>query len=48
MEVIILLSWSIWITRNNFIFNGIQPSTQVMKATFTHEFAMVIYRAKLH
>ena len=27
MEIIILLFWSIWITRYNFIFNGIQPST---------------------
>lgn len=25
MEIMILLSWSIWITRNNLIFNAIQP-----------------------
>lgn len=46
MEVINLFSWSIWTTRNNFIFNGIQPSTENMKASFIHEFAMVIHMAK--
>lgn len=46
MEIIILLSWSIWTTRNNFIFNAIQPTVHNMKSTFIHEFAMVIHRAK--
>jgi len=37
MEVIIMLSWSIWTTRKNFIFNEIQPTIQLMKASFVHE-----------
>jgi len=46
MEVTIVLTWSIWTTRNSLIFNVIQPSTQIMKAAFTYEFAVVIHRAK--
>lgn len=46
MEIIILLSWSIWTTRNNFIFNRVQPTIQSTKQTFIHEFAMVLHRAK--
>jgi hypothetical protein len=46
MDVIIIMSWSIWMARNNFIFNGLQPSLQLAKACFRKEFALVILRAK--
>jgi hypothetical protein len=46
MDVIIIMSWSIWMARNDFIFNGQQPSLQSAKACFRKEFALVIIRAK--
>jgi hypothetical protein len=46
MDVIIIMSWSIWMARNDFIFNGLQPSLQSAKACFRKEFALVILRAK--
>jgi hypothetical protein len=46
MDVIIIMSWSIWMARNNFIFNGLQPSLQLAKTCFRKEFALVILRAK--
>lgn len=45
MDVIILLSWSIWMARNDLIFRNIQPSLQNVK-DFFQEFALVILRAK--
>jgi hypothetical protein len=46
MDIIIIMSWSIWMARNDFIFNGLQPSLQSAKACFRKEFALVILRAK--
>nr|TKW12743.1 hypothetical protein SEVIR_5G055300v2 [Setaria viridis] len=46
MEIIILMSWSIWIVKNNFIFTQQQLSTTAALTNFKHEFAMVIRRAK--
>jgi hypothetical protein len=46
MDVIIIMSWSIWMARNDLIFNGQQPSLQSVKACFRKEFALVIIRAK--
>jgi hypothetical protein len=46
MDVIIIMSWSIWMARNDFIFNGLQPSLQSAKACFRKEFALVIIRAE--
>ena len=34
MEIIILASWAIWISRNNLIFQDIQPSIQGWKVMF--------------
>lgn len=46
MEIIVLASWAIWIARNNFIFNHLHPSLDSWRSTFSHEFALVIHRAK--
>jgi hypothetical protein len=46
MEIIILLSWCIWMQRNDLIFKGIQPSQDNCRAHFCKEFALVILRAK--
>jgi hypothetical protein len=46
MDIIIIMSWSIWMARNDFIFNGLQPSLQSAKACFRKEFALVILREK--
>jgi hypothetical protein len=44
--IIIIMSWSIWMDRNDIIFNGLQPSLQSAKACFRKEFALVVLRAK--
>ena len=46
MEIIILMIWSIWTVRNNWIFNNQDPSLQACRAKFIYEFTMVIHRAK--
>lgn len=46
MEIIITMSWSIWMVRNDLIFRGIQPSLSRCKHIFRKEFAQVILRAK--
>jgi len=46
MEIIILMSWSIWVSRNDHIFQGIQPSIPNCRAIFKKEFSLVIHRAK--
>lgn len=48
MDVIILLSWCIWMERNVLIFRNIIPSVQNCKERFCKEFALVILRAKNH
>jgi hypothetical protein len=46
MEIIILLAWSIWHTRNNWIFNSLDPSVQCCRRTFKKEFSLVLHKAK--
>jgi hypothetical protein len=46
MEVIILASWSIWIPRNNFIFNDVQISFHRWKKEFRELFLLCKHRAK--
>jgi hypothetical protein len=46
MDIIILMNWSIWMARNDLIFQGQQPNLQSVKALFRKEFALVILRAK--
>lgn len=42
MDVIILMTWSIWLTRNDWMFNGIHP-----KRKFMTEFSLVLLRARV-
>jgi hypothetical protein len=37
MEIIILCTWSIWLTRNSYIFNNLQPSLYRCRAIFKSE-----------
>ncbi|OQU93262.1 hypothetical protein SORBI_3001G509450 [Sorghum bicolor] len=46
MEVIILLSWAIWMTRNNKIFKHVNASTQSCKNLFLLEMDALLLRAK--
>ena len=46
MEVIILMSWTIWKSRNDFIFRQIQPSIALAKLNFREEFRLLLLRAK--
>ena len=46
MEIIILLSWCIWMQRNDQIFKGLQPHSDNCLVRFKREFSMVILRAK--
>jgi len=46
MEIILLLCWAIWMTRNNLIFRQIPPSVQNCKLIFMTEFHWLLCRAK--
>jgi hypothetical protein len=46
MDVIIIMSWTIWMARNDLIFRGINPTLQAAQERFKKEFALVILRAK--
>lgn len=46
METIILMSWSIWKTRNNQIFEGIPPSIGSAKLLFRKELLLLTHRVK--
>jgi hypothetical protein len=46
MEIIILASWSIWIVRNNKIFNNQRPRFTSWKANFHEELRMLKHRMK--
>jgi hypothetical protein len=46
MEIIILMSWSIWTECNAWLFGNEDPDPLKCKQTFKREFVMVIHRAK--
>nr|TKW29958.1 hypothetical protein SEVIR_2G001800v2 [Setaria viridis] len=46
MEVIIIMCWSIWMARNDWIFKGIAPSVQDSLFRFKTIFTHVILRVK--
>ena len=46
MEVIILMAWSIWKCRNDWIFENIPPTVQNCRAFFKQEMLLVIHRAR--
>ena len=45
MDIIIVMSWCIWMQRNDFIFGGLQPSIDLCWQHFKKELALVILRA---
>jgi len=45
-ELTVLMTWAIWITRNNLIFNGIQPQINTVKEIFEKEIRILSLRAK--
>jgi hypothetical protein len=46
MDIIIIMSWCIWMAENDHIFEARQPSLQSVAQRFKHEFALVILQAK--
>jgi hypothetical protein len=46
MDIIILMAWSIWTIRNDWIFNGIDPSVERCKAKFVSEFSLILLRVR--
>ncbi|KAF8670548.1 hypothetical protein HU200_050574 [Digitaria exilis] len=42
MEIIVLMTLSIWMTRNDRMFNNCHPSVQDCKRKFMYEFSLVI------
>jgi hypothetical protein len=46
MDIIIMLSWCIWMERNDFIFKDKQPTIASVRDRFKKEFTWVILRAK--
>jgi hypothetical protein len=47
MEIIILMAWSIWKTRNEWIFNNNDPSVHGCKQKFISEFRLLLLRVKM-
>lgn len=48
MDIIIIMSWCIWMARNDLIFRVIQPHLIRIKSRFKDEFALLILRARPH
>ena len=46
MNIIILLCWSIWISRNDLIFQGLQPSASNCSCTFKKELVLLGHRVR--
>nr|TKW11048.1 hypothetical protein SEVIR_6G208600v2 [Setaria viridis] len=46
MEIIILMTWCIWTTRTDRIFNDINPMIEDCRNKFITEFALLLHRAK--
>jgi hypothetical protein len=42
----ILMSWAIWIVRNDFIFKNLQPGVDKVKEIFKKETQLLSLRAK--
>lgn len=46
MEVIILMCWSIWTTRNDWIFKDLDPLVNNCKRKFTKEMLLLTHMTK--
>lgn len=45
MNLIILIAWAIWNTRNDFIFKGIPPNLYACRRRFKEELKWLVHRA---
>jgi hypothetical protein len=43
---VILMAWSIWTIRNDWIFNNEDPTLDKCKRKFVAEFRLLLYRSK--
>jgi len=46
MMVAILMTWTIWTVRNDYIFRNVQPNLQTAKEFFRKELTLLSLRAK--
>ena len=46
MEITVLMSWAIWMCRNNKIFKNTTPTVQICRAIFKLEISSLLWRAK--
>jgi hypothetical protein len=46
LDIIILGCWSIWRTRNNFLFKDVTPNLYRCKKLFKKELALLVFKAK--
>jgi hypothetical protein len=46
MEIIMLVTWAIWITHNDFIFKAAPPSVYRCRKKFKDELALLVHKAK--
>jgi hypothetical protein len=46
IEVIILMTWSVWTTSNDWMFNNIDPQVQNCKRRFLSEFSLLLHRVR--
>jgi hypothetical protein len=46
MEIIIIMSWCIWISRNNWIFNEILPTVEACREMLKGEMRLMCHRIK--
>jgi hypothetical protein len=45
LEILVIVCWAIWVIRNDFIFNGADPSVYRARGTFKKEMALLIHKA---
>ena len=45
MDIVILVCWAIWKTRNNFIFQGIVPNLYGCRRIFKDELSLLVHKA---
>jgi hypothetical protein len=46
MELVMLVIWFIWISRNDFIFKAAPPSVYKYRKRFKDELALLVHKAK--